>query len=266
MVSNKYAAVLSFPGTYISIPPFIILYFVRMQEKIPEHIAVIMDGNGRWARKRGLPRVMGHRAGTNATREIVRACGEIGVKYLTIYTFSSENWMRPKKEVKALMSLLVEMIQKEVSELNKNKVRLRAVGDLDALPEKPRKELEEGIRKTADNTGLTLVLALSYGGRREIVSAAQKIARDVKNGKIDSDKIDETVFSRYLYDPAIPDPELMIRTGGDMRISNFLLWQAAYSELYITDVLWPSFKKKHLLEAISEFNKRERRFGRVKEE
>jgi undecaprenyl diphosphate synthase len=236
-----------------------------MKNTIPNHIAVIMDGNGRWARKRGLPRTLGHRSGTKATREIVKICGEIGVKFLTIYTFSSENWSRPLPEVKALMSLLVEMIRKEVSELNKNKVRLRAIGEIDKLPPKAKQELIDGIAQTAHNTGLTLTLALSYGGRREIISAAKKIAEDCLSGKIKPEDVDEAQFASYLYDPELPDPELLIRTGGEMRVSNFLLWQIAYSEIYVTDTLWPDFGREELMQAISEFNSRERRFGKVVE-
>ena len=225
-----------------------------------------MDGNGRWAKKRILPRSLGHRAGVDSIREIVRACGEIGVKYLTIYTFSSENWSRPQKEVSALMSLLVEMIGREISELNKNNVRLRAIGELDLLPEKPRAELRDGIEKTSGNKGLTLTLALSYGGRQEIVRAARRIAEDAMAGKIALDSVTTDLFGQYLFDPGLPDPELLIRTGGDMRVSNFLLWQIAYSEIFVTDVLWPDFRREHLDQAIAAYNQRERRFGRVKDD
>ncbi len=237
-----------------------------MKNKIPEHIAIIMDGNGRWAKKRGLPRAMGHRAGTKTTREIVRKCGEIGVSYLTIYTFSSENWLRPAQEVKALMSLLVEMVKKEVKDLNKNNVRLKVIGDLSLVPQKTLDELNKGVSETANNTGLTLTLALSYGGRQEIISAVKKTVSDAINKKISVDEIDEKLFSSYLYDPNLPDPELLIRTGGDMRVSNFLLWQIAYTEIYVTNLLWPSFKPKHLMEAIEDYSNRDRRFGKVKGE
>ena len=239
---------------------------MRMHRTLPNHIAVIMDGNGRWAKKKGLPRVMGHRAGTKATKEIVKKCGELGVKHLTIYTFSSENWHRPRAEVSALMSLLVEMIRKEISDLNKNNVRLRAIGDFESLPAGPKRELEEGISKTAGNTGLTLTLALSYGGRQEIVLACQRFAKDVQSGKLSAEQLDDKLFSSYLYDPELPDPELLIRTGGEMRISNFLLWQIAYTEIYVTDILWPDFGPENLIEAIAEYNNRERRFGKVKGE
>ncbi len=225
-----------------------------------------MDGNGRWAKKRILPRAMGHRAGVDSIRDIVRACGEIGVKYLTIYTFSSENWSRPEKEVSALMSLLVEMIRKEISELNKNNVRLRAIGQLDRLPERSRAELQEGISKTSGNTGLTLTLALSYGGRYEISEAARRIAIECAAGKMDPETITPDLFAKYLFDPQLPDPELLIRTGGNMRVSNFLLWLIAYSEIVVTDVLWPDFRREHLEQAIAEYNRRERRFGGVTDE
>lgn len=224
-----------------------------------------MDGNGRWAKQRGLPRTAGHRAGTDATRAIVRACGEIGVSYLTTYVFSAENWGRPSIEVSMLMDLLVEMTRREIENLNANNVRLQTIGDLSRLPPKTRKEMLEGIEKTSKNTGLTLILALSYGGRAEIVNAAREFARKAIDDPSLLDKIDEKAFSRYLYTSEVPDPELIIRTGGDMRISNFLLWQAAYSELYVTDILWPDFNKESLLAAIENFNKRDRRFGKVKE-
>lgn len=232
---------------------------------IPKHIGIIMDGNGRWARNRGLPRTAGHRAGTNATREIVRACGELGVSYLTTYVFSAENWGRPSREVSMLMDLLVEMTKREIANLNQNNVRLKAIGDLSRLPPKTRAELIKGIENTKNNTGLTLNLAISYGGRSELVQAAQAFAKDaLKNPEI-IDNLDETSFSNYLHTKDIPDPELIIRTGGDCRISNFLLWQAAYAELYITDTLWPDFNKDALVSAIEDYNRRDRRFGKVKE-
>lgn len=232
---------------------------------IPQHIGIIMDGNGRWARNRGLPRTAGHRAGTNATREIVRACGELGVSYLTTYVFSAENWGRPSKEVSLLMDLLVEMTRRELANLNANNVRLKAIGDLNRLPPKTRAELKNGIENTADNTGLTLILAISYGGRSELVKAAQSFARDALKNPDLIDGLNEESFSGYLYTKEIPDPELIIRTGGDCRISNFLLWQAAYAELYITDTLWPDFNKEALVSAIEDYNRRDRRFGKVKE-
>jgi undecaprenyl diphosphate synthase len=232
---------------------------------VPRHIGIIPDGNGRWARKRGLPRTAGHRAGTDATRNIVRACGELGVSFLTIYVFSAENWGRPRTEVSMLMELLVEMTRREIENLNANNVRLQTVGDIARLPPKTKKALLEGIETTKNNTGLTLVLAVSYGGRAEIVTAAKRIAAEaVKNPGLLA-KLDEGTFSRYLYTAGIPDPELIIRTSGECRISNFLLWQAAYAELYITDVLWPDFDRECLVKAIEEFNRRDRRFGKVKE-
>jgi undecaprenyl diphosphate synthase len=232
---------------------------------VPRHIGIIMDGNGRWALERGLPRTAGHRAGTNATREIVRACGELGVSYLTIYVFSAENWRRPKTEVSLLMSLLVEMIGREIKNLLKNNVRLHAIGDLSKLPLKALAELNTGIETTRSSTGLNLVLAVSYGSRAEIVAAVQQFAREALADPSLIDSLDEHGFSAYLYTKNIPDPELIIRTGGEMRISNFLLWQAAYSELYITDTLWPDFTKEHLIAAIKDYSNRDRRFGQVKE-
>ena len=233
---------------------------------IPSHIGIIMDGNGRWARKRGLPRTAGHRAGTEATRKIVRACGELGVSYLTIYTFSTENWARPKREVTMLMDLLVEMTRREINNLDENNVRLRAIGDLEKLPPKTRKVLLEGIEHLSRNTGLTLNLAVNYGGRAEIVHGVREFARRALQQPDAIDKLDEKGFSDYLYTAGNPDPELIIRTGGDCRISNFLLWQAAYSELYISDRLWPDFDKEALMEAIGDYNRRDRRFGKVREE
>jgi len=224
-----------------------------------------MDGNGRWAKARGWDRTAGHRAGTDVTREIVRHCGKVGVQHLTLYTFSSENWNRPPLEVRALMSLLVEMVHREVEDLNRNNVRLRTLGDLDRLPDKTRAVLEEGIEKTAGNTGLQLHLALSYGGRLEIVEAARRLARAVRAGKHSPEEIDESLFAKCLYSPDVPDPDLLIRTGGDHRISNFLLWQAAYAELWFTDTLWPDFGGDELDRAIASFSTRDRRFGRVKE-
>jgi undecaprenyl diphosphate synthase len=232
---------------------------------VPRHIGIIMDGNGRWAKKRGLPRTAGHRAGIDAVRRIVRACGELDVKYLTIYTFSTENWARPKFEVAMLMELLVEVTRREIEELNRNNVRLRAIGDLDMLPKKTKKVLLDGIEQLGSNTGLTLSLALNYGGRAEIVHAAKRFAADAVKDPALVEKLDEKKFGKYLYAPDIPDPELIIRTSGECRISNFLLWQGAYSELYITDTLWPDFDKACLVRAIEDYAGRDRRFGKVKE-
>ncbi len=229
---------------------------------LPAHIAVIMDGNGRWARRRGLPRIAGHREGINSVREITRACGELGVDYLTLYTFSQENWRRPKLEVSALMNLLVETIRREIDELMENNVRLRVIGKLEELPEKPRVEMEEGIERTAKNSGLTLILALNYSGRMEILEAANKMWTLQKNGE-EITNLTEEFFEKQLYTAGIPHPDLVIRTSGESRISNFLLWQIAYSEIVITATLWPAFRRKELYETISEYQSRERRFGKV---
>lgn len=231
---------------------------------IPAHIAIIMDGNGRWAKKRGLPRIAGHRAGTKAVREAVKGCGGLGVNYLTLYTFSTENWNRPKTEVKALMRLLRGTLKRERDELDRNNVRLSAIGRIDDLPGAVRDELARSIDHLSGNSGLNLVLALSYSGRNEIVDAVRSIARDAAEGKLRPSRIDESTVRAYLYESGIPDPDLLIRTSGELRISNFLLWQVAYSELYITDALWPDFRRRHLYEAVSEYQKRERRFGKVK--
>jgi undecaprenyl diphosphate synthase len=233
--------------------------------EVPKHIAVIMDGNGRWAKSRLMPRVMGHHAGTRATKRIVLACGDLGVKYLTIYVFRSENWERPFTEVDALMNLLVEMIHKEIDDLMANNVRVKAIGNLGRLPEKARKELQWGIERTASNTGLQLNLAVSYGGREEIVDATRAIAQRVAKGELKPEDISENTFRQHLYQPDVPDPELLIRTGGDMRISNYLLWQIAYTELFVTAKLWPDFDRDGLIEAIDAYCGRERRFGKVLE-
>jgi undecaprenyl diphosphate synthase len=232
---------------------------------VPRHIGIIMDGNGRWAKKRGLPRTAGHPAGVDAVRKIVRACGELGVSYLTLYTFSTENWQRPKSEVSFLMDLLVKMTRKEIDNLHNNNVRLRAIGDLSALPEKTRTALVEGIEKLKGNSGLTLNLAINYGGRAEIVLAAKQLAKEAIAHPEILDSIDEKAFSNYLQTKDSTDVELIIRPGGECRISNFLLWQSAYAELYITDVLWPDFDKECLIRAIEAYNGRDRRFGKVKE-
>lgn len=230
---------------------------------IPEHIGIIMDGNGRWARQRGLPRTAGHRAGVDSVREIVSACGEIGVAYLTIYTFSTENWGRPKVEVSMLMNLFVEMIRREIKNLDKNNVRLKAIGNLEQLPLKTKKGLLEGIELLSKNSGLTLILAVNYGGRADIVYAAKRFARQALECPECIEALDEETFSNLLYTGSIPDPELIIRTSGECRISNFLLWQAAYSEFVISDVLWPDFNKSTLETAINEYSRRQRRFGKV---
>ncbi|MFQ6615382.1 MAG: isoprenyl transferase [Fidelibacterota bacterium] len=233
---------------------------------LPGHIAIIMDGNGRWAKAQGLPRIAGHREGINSVREITRACGELGIDYLTLYTFSQENWARPVREVSALMNLLVETIRKEIDELMANDVRLRIIGRLEELPSGPRGELQAGIQRTSGNSGLNLVLALNYGGRTEILDAIREICRKVIEGSLSPDTLSEALFSRHLYTAGIPDPDMVIRTSGERRISNFLLWQLAYSELYITPVHWPAFRRVELYEAILDYQLRERRFGKVSEQ
>lgn len=233
---------------------------------IPDHIAIIMDGNGRWAKNKGLPRFAGHSEGINSVREITRVCGEISVKHLTLYTFSSENWSRPKTEVSALMKLLLKTINKEVEELNKNDVRLTTIGELEDLPKDARQGIEDGIEKTKDNQGLNLVLALSYGSRQEIIDAVKKISGDVQSGTLQKDDINHEIFQSYLQSANTPDPALLIRTGGENRVSNFLLWQIAYTELYVTDVFWPAFREIELLDAIQNYQERERRFGKVSEQ
>jgi len=232
----------------------------------PHHIAIIMDGNGRWARKPLLPRLFGHRAGTKSTKAMVEACDKLGVKYLTVYAFSSENWARPLTEVDALMKLMIEMMRKEIDGMMENNVRFRALGNLSKLPEATRRELENGFERTKNNTGIQFNIAVSYGGREEIVDAARAIAQEAKAGTLDPATLDEQSFARRLYLPDLPDPELMIRTGGDLRISNFLLWQVAYTELYVTDTLWPDFGEKELLKAVEAYHARQRRFGKVLEE
>ncbi|WP_138380130.1 isoprenyl transferase [Luteithermobacter gelatinilyticus] len=227
----------------------------------PQHIAIIMDGNGRWAKKRLLPRVAGHRKGAEVVRNCVRTCSSLGVNYLTLYAFSSENWKRPEDEVRDLMGLLSHYLQNEVTELDRQNVRLRFIGGRDRLSPSILKLIAEAEEKTRQNTGLQLILALNYGGQAEIVCAAREIARKVKAGDIDPDMIDEKLFSDHLYTADIPDPDLIIRTSGEQRLSNFLLWQAAYSEFIFIDTLWPDFNEDILQGAIEEFNKRERRYG-----
>lgn len=233
---------------------------------LPKHIAIIMDGNGRWAKKRGLPRVAGHRKGVEAVRNVVEACSELGIAVLTLYTFSTENWNRPEEEVSALMKLLLRTLEKEIEDLDKNNVKLMTIGELDRLQRGTAEGLRAGVARTAKNTGLILNLALSYGSREEIVHAVRRIAREVKQERIDPDAIDSGVISNSLYTAGLPDPDLLIRTSGELRLSNFLLWQLAYTELFTTEVYWPDFQKKHLYEAISSYQKRERRFGMVSEQ
>jgi undecaprenyl diphosphate synthase len=235
-------------------------------EKLPKHIAIIMDGNGRWAKEKGMPRVFGHRNGVKAVREATEAAAELGVQYLTLYAFSTENWNRPQTEVLALMTLLVETIQKEIKTLNDNNIRLEAIGDLSRLPDRTRKALQQAIKDTSKNSRMTLVLALNYSARWEILEAARKLASEVKLGHLEPAAIDEKVFSKALTTAEIPDPELLIRTSGETRISNFLLWQIAYAELFFTSTLWPDFRRDHLYQAILDFQNRERRFGKISEQ
>lgn len=235
-------------------------------ENIPKHIAIIMDGNGRWAAKHGKPRVEGHENGVESVRAVVEGAGEIGVKHLTLYAFSTENWDRPKEEVDALMGLLVHAIEAETESLMKNNVRLSVIGDVDAMPEKVGEKLKGCINHLNQNTGLNLILALSYSGQWDITNAVKKLVSDVHSQKVKPQEINNKLFSSYLSTANIPDPELLIRTSGEYRISNFLLWQIAYSELYFTEKLWPDFKKEDLYEAIADFQNRERRFGKTSEQ
>lgn len=234
--------------------------------EIPRHIAIIMDGNGRWAKQMGETRIFGHRQGVSSVRETVEACGQLGVKYLTLYTFSTENWKRPKDEVTVLMKLLIKALKDETDRLHENDVRLIATGNLDKLPDRVHQELVDAMEKTKNNKLMTLNLALSYSGRWDIINAIHKINQDIKKNIISIDDINERNFSDYLVTKDIPDPDLMIRTGGEYRISNFLLWQLAYSEIYIDKVFWPQFRREHLYKAIEEYQKRERRFGLVSEQ
>jgi undecaprenyl diphosphate synthase len=236
---------------------------IMARGNLPVHVAIIMDGNGRWAKKRGLPRTAGHRAGVKAVKKVVRIAGEVGVKYLTLFTFSTENWKRPRREVTAILRLLEETTRRELSELLENNVRLIATGYIEKLPDKRRKVLVDAINKTTKNTGLILNLALNYSGRSEIIEAVRGIARDVADGRLNPESIDDLLFATYLQTNGLPDPDLLIRTSGEMRISNFLLWQTSYTELYVTDVLWPDFSEVDFLEALQDFQRRERRFGKV---
>ena len=230
---------------------------------IPQHIAIIMDGNGRWASLKGKPRIFGHRAGVKAVRDVVRACGEWGVRHLTLYSFSSENWNRPRLEIKSLMGLLKHFLKAELKELMTNNVRLSAIGCLKDLPGEVLKLLNSVIEKTSKNKGLNLILALSYGSRYEILEGAKRLALDIQERKISMPQVNEDLFSTYLYTCGIPDPDLLIRTSGEMRLSNFLLWQISYSELWVTPTLWPDFGREELLKASGDYSKRERRFGGV---
>jgi len=232
--------------------------------KLPVHIAIIMDGNGRWAQKKGLPRVMGHKAGMEALKKTVKSCSDLGIKILTVYAFSTENWNRPQDEVNYLMDLLVEYMRREVNALHKNKVKIKILGEVDMLPDQTRTEIEEAIELTKNNEGLQFNIALNYGGRAEILRACRNLIKDLEAGNLDMDSADEKVFSNYLYTSNDPDPDLIIRTSGEQRISNFLLWQGAYSELLFVDRLWPDFDEAVLHSAILEYQNRNRRFGALK--
>jgi undecaprenyl diphosphate synthase len=239
---------------------------LKKSGEIPTHIAIIMDGNGRWAKKRGLPRVAGHRKGVETVREIVEACAEIGVKYLTLYTFSTENWKRPKDEVSTLMRLLLKSLKDRLDELHKNKIKLTCIGDIESLPIQVQKQLFEDIERTKNNKRMTLNLALSYSGRWELLEAIRNVASKTSLGELKPEDISEKTISDSLHTKNIPDPDLVIRTSGEFRVSNFLLWQIAYSEFVITDIYWPDFSKHHLYKAIENFQRRERRFGKVSEQ
>jgi undecaprenyl diphosphate synthase len=234
---------------------------LKNSKNLPRHVAIIMDGNGRWAKKRHLPRLQGHRVGRESVRTVVRTSAKIGIPYLTLYTFSLENWRRSKDEVGGLMVLLEEVLRAEYKELEENGVQLRAIGRLDMLPANTMRALDETMEKLAKNKRLVLTLALSYGGRAEIVDAAKKIVEKVQKGELDAAGIDEEVFRRALYQPDVPDPDLLIRTSGESRVSNFLLWQIAYAEILVTEVLWPDFREAELIDSIDAYQKRERRFG-----
>ena len=234
-------------------------------EKLPEHIAIIMDGNGRWAKLRGLPRSFGHKAGVEALKEIVRYCSDIGIDILTVFAFSTENWTRPAEEVDYLINiLLVEFLKKEIDELYKNNVKIKILGDIDSLSYSTKSQIYEAINMTEKNTGLQFNIALNYGGRNEIINAVREISKKILSSDIRENDIDEKLLSDYLYTAGDKDPDLIIRTSGEKRISNFLIWQGAYSELYFSDVLWPDFRKRNLIEAIDEYGRRNRRFGGIK--
>ena len=239
---------------------------LKKSGEIPTHIAIIMDGNGRWAKKRGLPRAAGHKRGVDTVRDIVEACAQIGVKYLTLYTFSTENWNRPKEEVSTLMRLLLSSLKTRLDELTKNDIKLTCIGDIDSLPREVRKQLLTDIERTKNNKRMTLNLALSYSGRWELIGAVKSILQQIYENKLSPDDICEKLISENLTTKDLPDPDLLIRTSGEFRVSNFLLWQIAYTEFVILDVFWPDFSRSHLYNAIKEFRKRERRFGKVSEQ
>lgn len=236
------------------------------KDNIPKHVAIIMDGNGRWAKQKGKLRVFGHKNGVKAVQSTIEGAAKIGIKYITLYAFSTENWNRPKFEVNALMELLVDTIQKEISTLNKNKIRLQAIGDLSTLPKKAKEKLKKAIEETSKNDHMTLILALSYSSKWEVINAVKEISKKIKSDELSLDQINENLIDNHLSTKGIPDPELMIRTSGEHRISNFLLWQLAYAELYFTPKLWPDFRDDDLFEALLSFQKRERRFGKTSEQ
>lgn len=236
---------------------------MHMNEEFPRHVAIIMDGNGRWAKERGLPRTEGHRSGVNTLRGIIKYCGKIGLEYLTVYAFSTENWKRPDQEVKFLMNLLVEYIKIDLKLLNKNNVKIRIIGDISPLPKAVKTAIKKAVSITENNDGLKLNIALNYGGRGEIIKAVKDIVNDIKDENVSEIDISEQLFDEYLYTSGIPDPDLVIRPSGELRISNFLLWQIAYSEFWFSDCLWPDFSPEHLAQAIEDFSKRNRRFGGI---
>ncbi|MBK5209659.1 MAG: isoprenyl transferase [Flavobacteriaceae bacterium] len=235
-------------------------------DKLPNHIAIIMDGNGRWAEMKGKPRVFGHKNGVTSVKEVIEGCREIGVNYLTLYAFSTENWNRPKLEIKTLMALLVSSLRKELKTLVKNNIKLNTIGNIENLPEKAQTELAEVVEKTKNNTSLTLTLALSYGSREEIVNVIRNISKKVVNNQLAVEEINENIINNHLYTFSLPDVDLLIRTSGEKRISNFLLWQIAYAELYFTNTLWPDFRKENLFNAIVDYQQRERRFGKTSQQ
>ena len=236
------------------------------KNNIPNHVAIIMDGNGRWAKLKGKPRIFGHKNGVTSVREIIEGCAEVGVNFLTLYAFSTENWNRPKLEVKTLMALLVSSLKKELKTLQKNNIKLNTIGNIENLPGKAQQELFEVVEKTKNNTTLTLTLALSYGSREEIVNVIKNISKNVVNNQLRIEEIDEKIINNHLYTFSLPDVDFMIRTSGEKRVSNFLLWQIAYAELFFTDTLWPDFRKENLFKALLEYQKRERRFGKTSEQ
>lgn len=233
-------------------------------ENIPKHIAIIMDGNGRWAKKRKLPRTMGHKAGVETIRRVLKEADKLGVKYMTLYAFSTENWKRPKDEVNALMKLLIQYLRQEINELHKNGVKINVLGDISKLPLECQKEINSSVVKTENNTGITMNIALNYGGRDEIIRATKLIVEDILSGKIKKEDIDDKIFEEHLYTKRIPDPDIIIRPSGEQRLSNFLLWQCAYSEFWYSDICWPDFKEEDLRKAIYDFQNRDRRFGGIK--